>query len=330
MTNPQAKRRSATAASIAAVCVLAVGGSATAEVVDKVAAVVNNDIIALSEVQQRAAPELVAANQARDPKQRAELRKRAVQGALDQLIAEKLMEGEMEELGITVTEEELEVALDNVRKQNNVQPEQFEQALMQEGYTLQTYKDFMRKHLRRMKLVNLKVRSKVALSDKELQAEYARWARMEQADPEVHARHILVKLSPDADAAAVEEARKKAAEISAKARKQGVDFVALAKEQSEGSSARDGGDLGFFRRGVMVPEFDKVVFNLPVGGVSDPIRTRSGWHVVKVEDKRQVPVKSFEEMKPELQERLLSGQLEKYTQQYVKELRQQAIVDVRI
>jgi peptidyl-prolyl cis-trans isomerase SurA len=80
----------------------------------------------------------------------------------------------------------------------------------------------------------------------------------------------------------------------------------------------------------MVPEFDKVAFSLPAGGVSDPVRTRFGWHVIKVEERRAVPVKSFEEMKDQLQEKLSREQLEKYTDQYVKELRQQAAVEVRI
>ena len=84
------------------------------------------------------------------------------------------------------------------------------------------------------------------------------------------------------------------------------------------------------RRGVMVPEFDKVAFALPEGGISDPVRTPSGWHIVKVEERRSVPVKSFEEMKDQLQERLTRDQLEKYADQYVKELRQQAAVEVRI
>jgi peptidyl-prolyl cis-trans isomerase SurA len=80
----------------------------------------------------------------------------------------------------------------------------------------------------------------------------------------------------------------------------------------------------------MVPEFDKVAFALPQGGVSDPVRTHFGWHVIKVEERKSVAVKPFEEMKDQLQEKLTREQLEKYADQYVKELRQQATVEVRI
>jgi peptidyl-prolyl cis-trans isomerase SurA len=314
---------------VLAIALLA-SAAANAELVDRVAAVVNDDVIALSEVEKRAAPEIAAANQNRDPEKRAELRKQALQAALDRLIGEKLMEKQMDELGIDVTEQEVDLGIEDVRKQNNFDPEQFEQALRSEGYTMKEYRDFMRKHLRRLKLVNLKVRSKVKMSEKDLRTAYDQWARLEQADPEIHARHILVKVDPNASAEQVAKALAKAKALAAEARKPGVDFAELARTKSDGPSAPEGGDLGTFRRGVMVPEFDKVAFALPEGGVSDPVRTRFGWHVIKVEKRLAVPVKSFEEMKDQLQEKLVREQLEKYTDQYVKELRQQAAVEVRI
>ena len=309
---------------------LLTGAVARAQVVDKVAAVVNDDVIALSEVEQRAAPELAAANQNRDPQQRAQLRQKALRAAADQLIGEKLMEKQMDELGITVSDQEVELGLEDVRRQNNFDADQFEQALRSEGYSVQQYREFMRKQLRRLKLVNVKVRPKVTISDKDLRAAYDRWARLEQADPEIHARHILVKLDKGATPEQQSKALEKAKALAAEARKPGVDFAELAKKKSDGPSAADGGDLGTFRRGVMVPEFDKVAFALPEGGVSDPVRTSFGWHIIKVEERKSAPVKPFEEVKDQLQEKLTREQLEKYADQYVKELRQQATVEVRI
>jgi peptidyl-prolyl cis-trans isomerase SurA len=188
----------------------------------------------------------------------------------------------------------------------------------------------MRKHLSRLKLVNLKVRSKVKVSDEDLKAEYQRMVRDEENDPEVHARHILVQVSPKATDDQVEAARQKAALLAAEARKPGVDFADLAKRKSEGPSAADGGDLGFFRRGVMVPEFEKVAFHLPVGGISDPVRTKFGWHVIRIDEKRVVPPQPFDEVKDKLRENLLKAQLEKYTDQYIQELKAQAMVQEKL
>ena len=303
--------------------------AAGAELVDRVAAVVNNQVIAWSEVEQRAAPELQRVAAERDPARRGKLREQVMRAAVEQLVGDKLLDLEVREFNIEVTDAELDVALEDVRRQNNVEPEQFAQLLAQEGYTPESYKAFMRKHLSRLKLVNLKVRSRVKVSDEDLRAEYARFSRLEGEDPEVHARHILVKLDPGAPEEKVKAAAERAQGLAAEARKAGVDFVELAKAKSEGPSAPDGGDLGFFKRGVMVPEFDRVAFKLQPGEVSEPVRTRFGFHVIKVEERRAAEVAPFEDVKEQLREKLLRAQMEKYTAQYVQELRQKASVEIK-
>jgi peptidyl-prolyl cis-trans isomerase SurA len=300
---------------------------AHAELVDRVAAIVNKDVIALSEVEARAASDLQRIRAEPDPKKRNDLRLEVLTRARDALIGEKLMEAQLRELNIDVSDAEVELGIEDVKKQNNIDGDQFEKLLMNEGYSMTTYKAFMKKHLARLKLINLKVRSKVKVSDDDVKAEYAKLSRMESEDAEVHARHILVQVSPKATPEQIEAARVKATALAAEARKPGVDFVELAKKKSEGPSANDGGDLGFFRRGVMVPEFERAAFGLPVGGVSDPIRTKFGWHVIKVEERRALAAKSFDEMKDQIRNRLLQLQLEKYTDQYVQELRAQAVVE---
>lgn len=313
-----------------AIGLLLVAATAQAELVDRVAAVVNNDVIALSEVYQRANPELARLSAERDPAKRNKLRDEVLKLALDQLIGERLLEAEIKELALDVTDQELESALDDVRRQNNASPEQFEAMLRQEGFSMSQYREFIRKHVLRLKLVNLKVRHKVKVAEEDLRAEYNKLARLEGEDAEIHARHILIKLDAKASEADVEAAKKKAQEIAAEARSPGVDFVELAKQKSEGPSANDGGDLGFFRRGVMVPEFERIAFNLKEGQVSDPVRTKFGFHVIKVEERRNVAVKPFEEMKDQLRDRVMRSQLEKYTNDYVLELRQKAAVEVKI
>jgi len=303
---------------------------ARAELVDRVAAVVNNDVITLSDVETRIAPDTSRLRAEPDAAKRAEEKAILVKKGIDLLIGEKLMETQIRELNIEVADSEIEMGMDDVKKQNNITTEQFEGLLAQEGYTLASYKNFMRKHLARLKLVNLKVRSKVKISDEDLKAEYARWSHDEANEFEVHARHLLVQVAAKATPEQIEQGRLKANLLMEEARKPGTDFALLAKKKSEGPSAADGGDLGFFKRGVMVPEFEKAAFTLPVGGISEPIRTKFGWHVLKVEEKRAVAPRPFDELKDALREKMLRGQLEKYTEQYVMELRAAAVVDVKI
>jgi parvulin-like peptidyl-prolyl isomerase len=316
---------------IMAAAVLLVGAVARAELVDKVAAVVNRDIITLSEVEQRAAPELAHLTMERDPRKRGDQRNQILKEALDSLIAEKLVEAEIKEMGLTVTAAEVDEAMADVQKQNNIKdPAQFEQLLAREGYTMKSYKEFLGKQIARGRLMQMKVAAKVKISEEDLKAAYAQYAKREGGDEEVHARHILVAVDPKATPDQVEAARKKAEAIAQEARRPGMDFAALAKARSEGPSKEDGGDLGFFRRGVMVPAFDKAAFSLKVGEVSDPIRTDFGWHVLKVEEKRAVGVTPYEEMKPKLEAQLRQQKTEKFVEQYVQELKKKASIEVKL
>lgn len=113
--------------------------------------------------------------------------------------------------------------------------------------------------------------------------------------------HILVEVPADADAAAVEAARAEAAEIAALARAEGADFAALAALRSDDAGTRDtGGDLGSISRGVFPEAFEAAAFALPAGGVSDPVRTDGGWHVVKLTDLVEATVQPFEAVRDQL------------------------------
>ncbi|RKG73324.1 peptidylprolyl isomerase [Corallococcus exercitus] len=316
---------------LAAVMLFTGGASARAELVDKVAAVVNRDVIPLSEVQQRAAPELQRVNSEIDPHKRAEARAQLMKTALDTLIGEKLMEAEVAQLGITTTEAEVDELVQDVLKQNNVSDiTQFEQLLKNEGFTLASYKDMLRKRVVRDKLLRMKVGPKVKVTEEDLKAAYTQYTRLEGEDVEVHARHILVQVDAKATPEQVAAAKQKAEGIAQEARRPGMDFAALARARSEGPSAADGGDLGYFKRGVMVPAFEKAAFNLKEGEVSEPIRTNFGWHILKVEERRNVSVASYEEMKPKLESKLLNEKTEKFLDQYVQELRSKANVEVKM
>jgi peptidyl-prolyl cis-trans isomerase C len=105
---------------------------------------------------------------------------------------------------------------------------------------------------------------------------------------EVHARHILV------------ETEEKAKEVLAKL-KAGGDFAALAKTESKDPGSADGGDLGYFAKEQMVPEFSEAAFKLEKGGLSEPVKSQFGWHIIKLEDKRNKPVPQFEQVKGQIE-----------------------------
>jgi peptidyl-prolyl cis-trans isomerase C len=143
--------------------------------------------------------------------------------------------------------------------------------------------------------------SKSAVTDAALHKIYEDASKQNSGQPEVHARHILFRVNDPNDKAA-----SKAAEDKVKATieriKKGEDFATLAKALTEDPSGKqDGGDLGYFTREQMVPEFSEVAFRLEKGQVSEPIKTQFGWHVLKVEDKRMREPPPFEKVREEIE-----------------------------
>ncbi len=131
---------------------------------------------------------------------------------------------------------------------------------------------------------------KAALNDEAMHKVYDEAAKQMPPEQEVHARHILVQTE--------DEAKEIEAEL-----KKGADFATLAKEKSKDPGAADGGDLGYFTKDQMVPEFSQAAFKLDKGQISDPVHTQFGWHIIKVEDKRTKPTPTFDEVR---------GQIENY------------------
>lgn len=130
------------------------------------------------------------------------------------------------------------------------------------------------------------------VDEKKIEAYYRKEISAAPREEEVRARHILV------------EDKETAQEIIGQLAK-GADFVALAKEKSKGPSGPSGGDLGYFGKEAMVAPFSEAAFKLKKGGVSEPVKTRFGWHVIKVEDRRVRPTPPLEEVRGQIFDILL-------------------------
>src|SRR5712672_2435624 len=151
---------------------------------------------------------------------------------------------------------------------------------------------------------------KAATTDEAMKKVYEDASKQITGEQEVHARHILVETEDEAKAVAAEL-------------KKGADFAELAKKKSKDPGASDGGDLGFFTKDQMVPEFSNVAFALEPGKISDPVKSQFGWHIIKVEEKRNRKAPEFEQVK---------GQIETYVTRkaqadYVAKLRETAKVE---
>lgn len=166
---------------------------------------------------------------------------------------------------------------------------------------------------RRQILAEAYIESRVQpqLTDEALKARYDEEVAKEPGQEEIHARHILVETE--------EKAKELKSQLDA-----GGDFEALAKEHSTGPSGPGGGDLGFFRKGQMVPEFEAAAFALQPGQVSDPVKTSFGWHLIKLEERRPVTPPPFESVKDQLKQ-VMAREL---AQKEIDTLREAATVEM--
>jgi peptidyl-prolyl cis-trans isomerase C len=156
----------------------------------------------------------------------------------------------------------------------------------------------------------LAAEGKAATTDDAMKKVYDEAAKQIAGEQEVHARHILVETEDEAKAIEAEL-------------KKGADFAELAKTKSKDPGAADGGDLGFFTKDQMVPEFSAVAFTLEPGKISDPVKSQFGWHIIKVEEKRNRKAPDFEQVKPQIETYVTR----KAQAEYVAKLREAAKVE---
>jgi peptidyl-prolyl cis-trans isomerase C len=151
---------------------------------------------------------------------------------------------------------------------------------------------------------------KAATTEDAMKKVYEEAAKQITGEQEVHARHILVETEDEAKAVAEEL-------------KKGADFAELAKKKSKDPGASDGGDLGFFTKDQMVPEFSTVAFALESGKISDPVKSQFGWHIIKVEEKRNRKAPDFDQVKAQIETYVAR----KAQADYVTKLREAAKVE---
>jgi len=183
--------------------------------------------------------------------------------------------------------------------------------------------------MERVRLMSQEVRAKVQVSLKEVM-EYYQANRRSFGEQELYrARHILFRIPKDATAEEIGKIKAKAEEVLQQA-KTGADFVELAKKNSDDpNAATDGGELGTFKKGDLLPEMESVILKLNPGEVSDLVRTPQSIHIIKLEKKYLGDIKPFDEVKDQIEDLLYKKKSEERFNQWVAELRKNAAIDIR-
>ncbi|HYR59067.1 MAG TPA: peptidylprolyl isomerase [Chthoniobacteraceae bacterium] len=224
-------------------------------------------------------------------------RARGYRMILEEMIAEKLVEKRASK--IKVSDEEVSDTFKKVTA--NLGPEEeVKKQIEASGQTVELIRENIRSSLRQDHWLEGEIEKTGGVSDKDAEKFYKENTAKFLSPPQVRASHILVRVEPEAKPEVVVE-KQKAAQAIANRVKKGEDFGKLAKELSEDPSAKqNGGDLDFFDKEQMVPEFSDAAFAMKKGEISDPVRSQFGYHVIKVTDRHDAETVPLEKVKPKL------------------------------
>ena len=253
--------------------------------------------------------ELPDGSSAPTPDQLTALRRTVLQARVDRL----LFVQEATRRGLEIAPADVEQRLQRMRA--DWPPEEFEALLAQRGQTLDELRAELRAQLVQERLFHELVYPRVAVTEEEIRAEMDAHPEQLQEPEQVHAAQIVVK--------ELDQAK----EIRARLR-EGAKFADLARERSLSADAKDGGDLGWFPRGVMPPQFDAVAFSLGPGQISDVVATDYGFHIFKLIERRPARKKDLAAVRAETERRLLRAKQEQAQTEFVTQLRSRA--DIRI
>ncbi len=242
---------------------------------------------------------------------------------LDQLIKTEILYVLAKQAKITVSDEEVQQEIENALK-HAPSPEAFDQYLQSRGITREEFNESVRRKMVTQKFVEAKTKD-LDVTEEEIAAEYNRAKEAGQLDV-ADVAHILARVTddtPESDANA-----KKKIESARERIVKGEDFATVAKEISEDpGSAQDGGLYENVGRGVMVPEFDRLMFELPVGELSQPFRTQFGWHILKVSDRGTL---TLEETHDQAKEILLRQKKLQLLEQLIEEGKKTITVEINM
>ncbi len=298
-------------------------------VIDRIVAIVNQEIITFSEIERWGRP-FQDEIKTEDRLERRRRLEEVFRKILDRVIEERLIEQEARKSGIKVTRKEIETALEEVKQKNKVDQEGLERALAAEGLTLEGFRKELEKRILRTKFIHSVIKVEPRAGEKELSEFFQRNIDHYRVEESYRPAHIHFLIPQESTPEQVQRIRKRAEKVLERIR-EGADFGKMPKEYSEDASTRDhGGDLGFFKKGELLPALEKEAMRLKVGEVSGLIRTRLGFHILKLLDRKGGGAPSFEEIRERVKEDYYQREFERAVQELLSKLKEKATIEIRL
>ncbi len=244
---------------------------------------------------------------------------------LERLITVEVLSQKADQLKILAEPQELDQKVQQI--QESLGGEQaMKEALKSHGLSMEELKADIQRSMKIQKLLEREVFDKVTVEQGEVKGFYDSNPQVFQVPEQVRARHIIVRVKEGATEVEKKQAQD-AIQKAAERIKKGESFEEVAKQVSQDGTAQRGGDLGYFSRGQMVPEFEKAAFSLEKGKVSPVVETKFGYHLIKLEDRKEARILGFQEVEPKIAEFLRQKKGEEQLKSYVDDLRGRAKIE---
>jgi peptidyl-prolyl cis-trans isomerase SurA len=295
--------------------------SISAEVMDRIVASVDGEPITLYELRQ-----FVSQKRAQMPNLPAVTDKEALQA----LITEKLVAKEIVARGIQIRDEDIDHYIDRIKQQNHIDDDQLREALKQQGLDYTKYRQQIREEIEKVQLLNKVIRAKVTISPEDVHRYYEAHKQDYARAGSVKVRQITLRLADDAPEPIVTAVMERIEDVRKRLLK-GEDFATVAKQVSEDPLAPDGGDLGDIEPSKLLPEFEGPLSKMKEGEISEPIRTKVGVHLLKLEKRITEAFQPESEVAAEIKEKLYNEALdERYRRWIVEDIQQHHYVETKL
>jgi len=302
-----------------------------AEVVDKIVAVVNDEIITLTEFNTAFEPYLKNIEDNYKGKDKEAIINQAKESFLKRLVDNLLIEQEAKKagMGIVIKDEEVMDVIRDMMAKKKSNMEDFKKNLAREGTSLESLKKDIRSQMMRIRLLRREIKSKVIVSDEEIGEYYNKNRQDYEGKEAVRLKQIFLAIPAKADKKTKAKIKEEAGQLRKRA-VAGESFELLAVKYSQGPGAAQGGDIGFIEKGTIIAAVESVAFNLPMEQVSEVIESGIGFHIIKVVDKKGAGLKPIAAVREEIKTKIEDEKLEKKYEEWITSIRKKSFIEIKM
>jgi peptidyl-prolyl cis-trans isomerase SurA len=298
------------------------------EVVDRIVAVVNEDIISLSELSKAVGPYAEKIKSAGyPPEKEREMLFRVREDMIEQLINQKLTDQESRKYNISVSDKELDNAIERAKEINHYTDEDLRRMLAEENISMESYRGNVKEHLIRSKLLNYAVKSRIIITKDEITKYYNSNIEKYRGEKEYHLKNIIIRTGLNISYDEKQKIRLKMEEIYTEL-KNGELFEIVGKKNADSEFGIKSIDLGTFKHNELSPEIQEAINGLKTGEHSKLVETQAGYQIIYIEKVEEKPDKTIEEVTPEIQDILFGERVEKKFESWIDELRKKSHIKI--